>query len=672
MQLQKTFTPKALFLKKLEDTEFLADRKIKLQEIFIFPQLSSFSTQTSKGIFVEDTINSADQLLSRARVLVHGEELSGKTALCRYLLLKLISTGCPALYLDLKEVSGQSVDRILREAFHSEFSGSYDIWKSQDNKTLILDNLTSSAKALNLLVSCKNLFERIIVLSSTDVFASFFKDEARVADFHITQLQPLSHVQQETLIRQRLNLSGANTDLKDGVVDQIEDRVNAIVISNKIVPRYPFFVLSILQTYEGYMPEDISISLYGHCYHALIVAMLIKSGIQKSDSDINTCFNFAEHLAFDQYWRAQKDEELGERAFEEFLGTYKEKFILPIGTLNRMRNGEYGLITNEGEFRNAYMYYFFLGRFLARNSKCCREYIQRICEEGHVGSNHLILLFTIHHTNDDELIEDIMLRAMCTLDQVQPAVLDESETRRFLEALADMPGNVLSDKSVSEERGRQRKRRDMAEGNEELDFEDEGSGAEFVNDVYRVLKSNKVLGQILRNKFGSLTLDKIEEIVEVIVDGGLRLVNSALADEEEIRRWASNIAQTHPRYGEKRIETMLRVLSFVWTMVNLEAVVAAINVPEIQSSVMDVVKRKGTPAYEFIGFINQLKSAESLSDSVRNELGAVLRRHRGPFARSVLSLATQHYINTHKSRASIEQAVCSLLEIPYKHRPPTA
>ena len=256
------------------------------------------------------------------------------------------------------------------------------------------------------------------------------------------RIEPMSHVQQENLIRSRSALFESENEVMDGTIDQIEDRVNSIIISHKIVPRYPFFVLSILQTYEAYMPDNLSISSYGHCYHALIVAMLIKAGVRQSDSDINTCFNFAEHLAYENYIQSGDTDELGARRFDAFLNEYDERFILPRAVLNRMRNREYGILTPDGGFRSSYMQYFFLGRYFAKNAKNSAKDIEKICEEGHVGSNHLILLFVIHHTNDDELIDDIMVRTMCSLDQFKPATLDANETRRFSGVLSKVKREI--------------------------------------------------------------------------------------------------------------------------------------------------------------------------------------------------------------------------------------
>ena len=70
-----------------------------------------------------------------------------------------------------------------------------------------------------------------------------------------------------------------------------------------------------------------------------------------------------------------------------------------------------------------------------------------MCEHSHVSSNHLTLLFTIHHTNNNEIIDDILLRTMCTLDNVNPARLNRAETDSFKGIVDALPENVLSSKS---------------------------------------------------------------------------------------------------------------------------------------------------------------------------------------------------------------------------------
>ena len=77
------------------------------------------------------------------------------------------------------------------------------------------------------------------------------------------------------------------------------------------------------------------------------------------------------------------------------------------------------------------MYYFFLGRYLAKYADKHKDVIDRMLERSYVKSNCLTLIFIIHHTSDDTIIEDIVLRNMCTLDAVRPAILDKNEAGMF-------------------------------------------------------------------------------------------------------------------------------------------------------------------------------------------------------------------------------------------------
>lgn len=299
--------------------------------------------------------------------------------------------------------------------------------------------------------------------------------------------------------------------------------------------------------------------------------------------------------------------------------------------------------------------------------------IERLCDESYIRSNHLILLFIIHHTNDINIINDILLRTMCTIDHVNPAALDKKETKRFGEIIARLPKRILSDNTVDHERRKEREELDRVDGDPEDPSSHEEAGTPHeedhpANDLYRILKCNKVLGQILRNQYGILERDKIEEIVEAIADGGLRLVNWVLKDEEEILELAKYIRKKYSDYDDRKLENLIRWISFLWTMVNIESVVSAINVPEIRSEVGKVVDRKATPAYDLVGYFSHLDSAVALAPESRTRLARLLREHDDPFIESVLSIRTQQYMNTHSSKAMIEQAICSLLNIKYVYK----
>ena len=670
-QLRSTFTPRQQFLSSMEQTDFLSQKNINLSDLFVFLPLISHNPNDGRANNLQEKITQPDDLLRRPHSIIHGKDRSGKTALARYLFLTLAAQNRPVLFVDLKEVPQRPGNRFLRTTYEEQFHGDYDLWMQQSNKALILDDLSGRADLTAFVESIKEFFERIIITASSAVYYAFYRDESRLADFDELEITELTHSLQEQWIRKRLALLNQEADLDDGLVDRAEDKVNSIIIRNRIVPRYPFFVLCILQTFEAYMPAGISITSYGHCYYALIVASLVRAGVSQQDSDINACFNFAEHLAFTLY--KHKTGHVSESFdFPRFVQEYRDVYVISNAVINRLKNADFGLIDESGHFRSAYMHYFFLGKHLSADNPENRALIQEMCESTHLPSSFLTLLFTIHHTNSMEIIEDILLCTICTLDQVSPATLDGIETSRFREIVTALPRTILSSRSVEEERNRDRERHTEASANiAEAEEATESDGAyvhDVVNDVYRVLKNNEIMGQVLRNKYGSIRKDTIEEVIEVVADAGLRLVNFILRDEDEIRDIAHFIKTRNPKHDLNRIRRDLRMFSFLWTIVNVEHIVRAINIPEIRPSIDKVVARIDTPAYDIIGYFTMLDTSVSLEDGERKALEELLRKYKEPFVKSVISLRTQHYLNTHRTRAIMEQSICSLLEIKYVPR----
>ena len=552
-ELRTTFLPKEEFLSGIDRTEFLSQEHLKLQDLFVFLRMASEDPEVNDQQLRETTVDNLDELLGNKLVVIHGQEQSGKTALARYVYLSLINAAQPVLYLDTKHERQRVTETVLRNTYGEQFHGDYALWTQQKNKTLIVDDLNPESRLPESLEFLKGIFDRIIVTLSSDVFHSFFRDDARLAEFKQMRLQPLTLVQQEELIRRRLNLSQRNTPITDGFVDQVENRVNSIIISDKLLPRFPFYVLSILQTYEAYMPTNLSVTSYGHCYQALIFANLILSGISKADDDVNACFNFCEQLAFATY-RHRMDLPKEDFDFEAFVARYREQFFIRNAIINRLKSRPYGLINESGKFRTEFMYYYFLGKFLAGNNKLGRPVIDEMCVNSHREENYLTLLFAIHHTTDKSIIEDLLLRTMDTLTSISPATLKPEETKRFGDVIAALPEDILSSESVQEARTKERERKD-AIGEQHANIQtdekqepEETNGRlielESVNGIYKILKNNKIMGQILRNRHGNLEKRTIEEIIQTIADSGLRLVNLVLADEEEIARLASYINQS--------------------------------------------------------------------------------------------------------------------------------
>ena len=668
--LRTTYTPKATFLDELQNADIPSSKPLSLDDIFVFPRLIEYSYASSNNIITESPISSLIQLRTRRYSIIYGEDKSGKTALARHLAYALVKESQPVLFVDLGTVTVRINDKHLQKLYEDQFNGDYQLWQQQDNRTLVIDNVTETPRILDFISESSNEFSHIYLFVSSDLFHSFLSDEVRLAEFHQIRLEPLTHTQQEILIRNRLTTLEIDDRITDGFVDHVEDRVNSIIISNKIVPRYPFFVLSILQTYDASMPHSLPITSYGHCYYIFIVASLLRAGISEADDAVNASFNFAEQLALATFLsnREANDEPFD---FDTFKAQYGADYFMETSLLNRLTHKDFGIIASDGTFKTKYMYYFFLGKLLATSSDLAEEYLPELCEHSYDNGNFLTLLFAIHHATDDEIIADIILRTMVDVEDVPAATLSADETSRFASIVSELPESVLSGDSVEHERARERRTKEVFE-----DVQDDDSEVEAGEDreqkpariILRVLKNNRLLGQVLRNQYGKLRKNQIEEIVETITDSSFRLINLLLKDDDEIRNLTLHIQARWPDADLDEVQRLLTLLSFLWAMTNIEQAVHAVSVSSIRDAVHSVVERNGTPAYEIFGYFCELDSGDTLTREISNNLDRLYSRHQDNFVKRVLSIRTQWYMNTHRSKMSVEQSICSVLRIQYKPR----
>ncbi len=658
-EIDSCFSPKEDFQKELEDTEFLSQEHLKLQDIFVFPNLElEVDKEGSEWVSIE---THAD-IIKHDPVFIHGEQSSGKTALARCLCLHLIEKELPVLYIDLQNKLHSKLPDIFEREYSHKFNGDYSLWKKQKSKTIILDNMSSNGKDMRIVLSALEHFDQVIVLLDSDTYQSYYRKEKRFAKFSTMEIRQLTHVKQEELIRKRVDKS--DNESIDAMVDQIEKKVNMVIMEQRIVPRYPFFILTVMQTIEGLMPSTTKISSYATCYYVAILARLSKSGIDTEEGSINTCMNYVKHLAFARYRSESGSDPF---SFEAFNQDYKRKFTIQESVIRRLMDARSGIIDTNGEFKVPYAYYYFLGDYLAKNIRGNQGLLEEICEKSFTTKNNLILTFFVHHCPDKNIIDDILIRTMCALEIFPVAKLTSEETKMFYEVVGkikDNSGDRAEDVQVA--RQEDRKFRDAHEQSGVPDEIEEEGGIH--DDIYRILKTNELVKQILHNHYGEMEKSRISEIVHVMIESGLRLVSLLLLNEEELRGLSGYIQERHPEANKSQVTQMLQWASFIWTMINIEKIVDAVSLPQIKQVIDDLISKESTPAYKLIGYFNHLDvSKNGVTDDIKRHLEGLLKEYEDdPFHEKVLSIRTQHYMRTHRSKAPREQAVCSLLGIPYK------
>ncbi|GEK15726.1 hypothetical protein [Aliivibrio fischeri] len=595
----------------------------------------------------------------------------------------------PCLYVDLNQLSnGKDYNRELKEIFSNQLTGDFDLWVKQTNKYIIFDNLSKENKCVKFIKYVEDFFSNIFIFSSKDIYKSYFVDDDRFVEYYEVTIKPFCHSKQEEIIKKWVKVKNDSSEVDHSLIDSIERNINSIIIDNKILPRYPFFILSILQTYESFMPENLKITAYGHCYQALIVARLIKSGMSQEDSALESAFTFCSSLAFEIY-QTGKEQKVDESDFQTFYKDYSDNYIIKDSVYNRLFS-EYGILEKKNgkvKFSISYAFYYFLGKFLTENYYEYKNEISNMVESSFARHNSLILIFTIHHANDISIIDEILTHTICVIDNKKPAVLSKEETCIFNSLLKNSLPDIKErddDAEIEVARKKEREYRTSYEnGLEDDDYtevETLASKSELLNQVFQCNKNIEILSQILKNKTGSLKKKKLAEIVETICDAGLRMASIMLDDGHEIEIAVNFVYERYKEsedYNQSKsdsfhlneIRNMVNFRVMIWVIGCIEKAVGAINKPELKEIVCELVEQKSTPAYDLIKYFYILDTSKAFDDDLKYELDYMMRYYsadKAIFLNRIVSLRTQYYERTHKVKEKYRQSIFSSLGLPYR------
>jgi hypothetical protein len=511
----------------------------------------------------------------------------------------------------------------------------------------------------------------------------YFKDDVSVSAFSILSINQFSLVKQEQLIRKWLSFNSAisSSNINDLNVDKLESRVNTVITTNRIVPRYPFFILSILQTFEVFMPSNLQITAYGHCYHALVTAQLAKKNIDPND--IDSCFNYLKNLSFDIYEKTKHGELYAKTQYLSFRENYKERFLIKDSLINKIENEDYPILNLQSEevnFEYEYIYYFFLGMHLAANENA--DIVNELCDKVYLRENTFVLIFTIHHTQNKNLLDTIRLHCVYSFEKQRIAELSTEETRFMNNLIAELPETIVSDRDIHENRLKERNHKDViAENRENKEKKKTIRKEDDVNaiELQKGVKILDVLGQILKNRAGSFEKQEVLEILEETVDLGLRILGVFL-DEcrgDDFKQWLIQSLQKAEEDFEKDkkrsfddekrkafVEKMIQFFGYVVTVGIINRISESVSSDKLVTSLEVLADKKNTPAYEMVSFLVSM-SQDGINPSQVKSLVAKYDKSKNYWAKKTLSHYIQNHLNTHHIDFRDRQKISQILDIKY-------
>ncbi len=534
------------FSRFLEETEITYSSKLKdhisRSNIYVFPDLVDEKREREEIQTYVGGAELVEKLQSTTEYLVHGAEQSGKTALSKAAFSGLHNAGCLPLWIEGRDVGSTDVMKLVQRAIRDQYDGfSIDSYlKSDAHKVLVVDDfhlVRLNAKYLpKLLTALREKFDAILIISDSSIKFDEGK-YSELFDFEQLKILPLGYVKRAELINKWNSLGCEETVPLDELFaanDNATRYVDALMRKN-VLPAKPIYLLTTLSLLDAGTSVNLSISSYGHCYQAFIQHAFSRAGV--ATKDIDTFINYLSELAF--YIYEKELQLISAQQLEEFEITYRDRFVVRPGLTILDSLLCSGIIKQHSAgvaFSYKYIYYFYVAKYFTDHLdiKECKAAIERLCWDIHSERNANILVFVVHHSKDPMIITEILERTSLVFDGVGESTLVKAEVEAIEKQVAKIPKIVLEARNVEEERSKVMRLRDKAErienGRESEhqsahgDPDAEDIQDEILADISRSYRMVEVIGQVLRNRHGSLPKAQMVALAEAAYATGLRFL----------------------------------------------------------------------------------------------------------------------------------------------------
>lgn len=659
-----------------------AKKSLSISDIFVWPDLlflddsSVVKRQQSASMF-----ESLDNIKSPG-VLIKGDEKLGKTTLLFQYFKSYHSRGYLPLYLNSAWLQRQHLKEPLKavnfaldrqyarsghEAFHQE---------ARDKKVLLLDDLHRSKLTGETLSDVlKTLFKHFgaVLLCAKDGPESLdllsVDRVPALQELGQFEIREFGHKKRYELVRRWVAIDdSADEGSKQwmALVDKSEKDLTT-AIGRQLVPAVPIFLLTLLQSAEARRPADLQNSALGHYYHYLITSALELVDVQRDQwSEI---FNYCSNLAWTLYSASTK--QLTDAEIIEFSAAYSKEFT-PIAPGRRLKElieaGILASVDDVYQFRYPYLYYMFLGQYLAEHIHEVEvdQVIASLCEDMHLRDNSNILLFVSHHTRSPIIYERIASSLKTCFADKEP--FDFSEDVLAINRLIEKaPELLFEDAPGQDKRAEMRERQDMMDDAAEST---QGNQIGSAATITRLFRGMEILGQFLKNHYGTAKNQVKNELVEVLVQSGLRGLNGVssvliehrdtLSDmiERAIREARSDIGDhVRGKIARQVVFDLIGMIAFAF----VQKTSSSIGSEFLKGNISEVSERADSLGHRIIEMSHQLDLPEPIPfdrlKALRKEMDDNL------FGTALLrSLALRH-LHMFKVSFKDKQRLCSELGI---------
>ncbi|QNK89871.1 metallophosphoesterase [Sporosarcina sp. resist] len=489
------------------------------------------------------------------KVMIIGPENYGKTAFCKRYILEAFQQGYVPVLINGDRLNKTSIGEIKRSIL-VEFTKQYGEQKKEEFSQLekeriilIIDDVNKSplnAKhRIKLLNEINEHYLNVIITSSEFIKYEELLVETEKAiykdDFTFMEMLPLGNELRGELIKTWNEIGDTGTSDEDEKIKRINrcETILRTMIGNNYVPSLPFFVLTILQTVES-GDSNLKDSAYGYYYEYLIRNQLLN--IRLTNEDMNTFNNYIAHLAFTFF--TEKTSYMSRTELKNFHEQYKVEYAVTaeFNIFLKMLL-DTSIITEFGStfsFKYKYIYYYFAAKYLSDNLTE-PEIVNRVsemCGKLYNEEYSNIIMFLSHLSKNPVILTNVLASAKNIFKKYIPSKLDE-DVQSLNKLAVNIPELVIENRNVLEERRKRHIREDEIERQRSqviqnievqddiFEFDDE-TEFDIVANLNWSMKTIDIMGQILKNYYGSTKKDQKIQMGEELYNLSLRSLSAFL------------------------------------------------------------------------------------------------------------------------------------------------
>lgn len=602
------------------------NEKMTLDEFFVYPDLERINKRQLK---VDEDFTDSSSIIDDTQnqlVMLEGDDQCGKTSLLNMYYLRFVDKYMYPVFIQGKNLVNDNLDKIIGKAFDEQYCSEdkekylqYDTEK----KILIIDDfdecqLNDASKKI-LIDQFLNRFCKVIITSkeNENVTSSYFLIEKK--NTFAARIRPLGHVKRNELVKKFYLTYDVNSSSlqKQALLERVKVGFDMVenFLGKEYIPSFPIYILSILLSNTKMQNSPLEQTSYGYCYEALITCALLSCVNDKSK--IDRYYNVLTNLAY--YIYQKNGRPISEDDFRQFYDKYQEVYYSQ--SYNEVKSNllKCNLLRCTDDyyykFSYNYIYYFLVAKYMADNmhNKKGLDDIMNLCENIHDEQKANILIFIAHHIKNPQFVEATQLALMSALDNQKPVTLNRDDDyynllNEICERLKKEIVKPTEEIDPEKEREKILQKQDENERLVPNEKVDPNSLPIEIQNMNKSLRSIEVVGQIVKNRQGSLPKTYINTMVKELYEAAFRTIGYfgtiIESDREQVIADINNNKKEGVPISEitKKIDSFFELSSLNFCLFVFSKVIHSVGSKELRTTFSQIADEIGTPAAKLVSF----------------------------------------------------------------------